>query len=235
MKFSDYELLPGIVIDADDPYSLGRVKANVPMLFYETKDIPKAVLPWVYPLMSSGYQKFSKLEIGNKIMVWFNRSNPEEYWYTPMVDMNDQLRNMANTTGSKRGNEVLLCRTGGSNTMINYNDKDGLNINSGDSKITINNETGMQLQNKTAGVTVAGNSIVLAKHDNAKSAEYSIMGQQTQKVLSEVGTKLMNLASLVMSNPYVANLGEPIQQLAQYIIDETKHEKMLSETVKISK
>ena len=248
MKLSDYEMLPGIVIDADDPYSIGRVKANVPTLFYEGNGVPKEVLPWIYPWQSSGYQRFSRLEKGCKIRVLFNRDNPEEYWYIPMVDMNDQCRNAALTDDDKRGNEVLLCRTSGANTMIKYNDEDGLNMNCGEAQINVHNTKGIEVKNDTLGMTVSGNNIVLSRFSNPdnpdekwdhetdkKHIQYALMGENVQKLLNEIGNRLMNLSNLVAGNYLTADLAPSIAYLGQYIIDETQGEKLLSETVKISK
>ena len=70
MKFSETELLPGVVIDVDDPKMLGRVKATVPTLFDENI-MNKEGMPWIYPLTMIGYQGFSKLQKGSKIYLAF--------------------------------------------------------------------------------------------------------------------------------------------------------------------
>ena len=48
MKFSDTELLPGVVVSVDDPKMLGRIKVNVPTLF-NSESMSVDGLPWVYP------------------------------------------------------------------------------------------------------------------------------------------------------------------------------------------
>ncbi len=241
MKISDYEMLPGCVIDADDPYSLGRVKANVPMLFYVTNEIPVEVLPWIYPLMSFGYQKFSRMEKGAKILVYFNKDNPEEYWYTPMVDMNDRTRNSATSSSSKRGNEVLLCRASGSNAMITYNDEDGIHTNCGENTINMHPTNGIEMKNKTAGVYVAGNNIVLANNEynienDSENIQYSLLGENVQKALNEFAHSLGNFAIVNMGgNPYTVSLSDALYQIAENLMNATQPQNFLSSTVKISK
>jgi electron transport complex protein RnfC len=91
MKFNETELLPGVVIDVNDPKKLGRVKATVPTLFDEAV-MNREGMPWIYPLTMTGYQGFSKLMAGSKIWVFKQQSKPREFWYIPMFELNQNTR-----------------------------------------------------------------------------------------------------------------------------------------------
>lgn len=242
MKLSDYEMLPGSVIDADDPYSLGRVKANVPMLFYACDETPKAILPWIYPLMTFGYQKFSRMEKGCRILVYFNRDNPEEYWYTPMMDMNDRTREAAFTDHNKRGNEVLLCRASGVNAMITYNDEDGINIKCGEHMMNIHPINGIEICNNTCGVFVAGNNVALSKkiydlENDTENVQYALLGENVQKAINEFANALKSFATIdFASETYIKpTTPQKLAELAEKLIKASDKPNFISDTIKISR
>ena len=59
MLFKDIEAIPGVVIDAEDPENLLRVKAAVPGIF-DPGTMKKEALPWIYRFPMCGYQQYSK-------------------------------------------------------------------------------------------------------------------------------------------------------------------------------
>ena len=74
MFFKDIEAIPGVVVDAEDPENLLRVKAAAPGLFDpDTMEI--SALPWVYRFPMCGYQHYSKLLMGSRIWILRNTKN----------------------------------------------------------------------------------------------------------------------------------------------------------------
>ena len=135
MKLSECEVLPGVVIDVEDPKHIGRVKAMVPTWF-DSDVMEKEALPWIWPCGMGGYQRFSKLENGRKIWVLHNKENDLEYWYWPMFEETEQSKPIIDQYDST---ELLLCRGGGESgdILIYYNDAEGIILKIGDTKINI--------------------------------------------------------------------------------------------------
>ena len=65
MTLGDFEILPGVVINVDDPLNQGRVKACAPGLF-DTSTMEMDDLFWINPFMMIGQQSFSKMELNSK-------------------------------------------------------------------------------------------------------------------------------------------------------------------------
>ncbi len=106
MKLSECEILPGEIIEVEDPKHIGRVKASVPTWF-DSSVMDKEALPWIYPFGMCGYQRFSKMEKGRKIWVLHNHENDLEYWYWPMFEEIDITKPIIDKYDST---EVLLGR-----------------------------------------------------------------------------------------------------------------------------
>ena len=97
MFFKDLEVLPGIVINAEDPENLLRVKAAVPGLF-DPSTMDVEALPWVYRFPMCGYQQYSKLMNGSKIWIIRNTTNCFEFWYIPFSNLNQNTIEAAKCT-----------------------------------------------------------------------------------------------------------------------------------------
>lgn len=66
MKLSNCEIRPGVVVTADDPKKMGRIKAVVPGWF-NNASMHEEDMFWIAPFTSgSGYQRVSKCIEGQK-------------------------------------------------------------------------------------------------------------------------------------------------------------------------
>ena len=66
MKLADVEMIPGVVVDDEDPKFLGRLKISAPGEFdVDSMDINDMF--WVYPFPVGGYQSFSHMLKGSKV------------------------------------------------------------------------------------------------------------------------------------------------------------------------
>ena len=129
MKLQDFKIIPGTVIDVADPKFIGRVKADAPGLF-NSEVMSKEGMPWIYPFVMQGYQRFSKLTNGSKIWILTNKY---EFWYWPMFELNQDTRDIISAEESDYDEaEVLLSRNMGDNSVyIYYTPSKGIQIQQG--------------------------------------------------------------------------------------------------------
>jgi len=228
MKLSDYDVLPGIVINVEDPKHIGRIKATVPTWF-DTSVISEEALPWIYPGPMGGYQRFSKLENGRKVWVFHNRENYEEYWYLPMFELNDDTKNIIEGYDSS---EVLLSRTTGSSgsVFIYYNDSDGIVMKIGQTEINISTNDEIHITDGTSSINIVGGNINIGKESNQEQA---VMGETLQKTLQKLGGSLTTIGSGMSSLPFVSPLAPDMIKAGSELQADCAN--ILSNTVKISK
>ena len=227
MKLSECEVLPGIVIDVEDPKHIGRVKAMVPTWF-DTDVMEKEALPWVWPCGMPGYQRFSKLENGRKIWVLHNKENDLEYWYWPMFEETEGTKQIVDQYDST---EVLLSRTCGEGSIyIYYNDSEGIVAKIGETKINITSNNEIHITDSKASVKIVGGQIFIGKDDNQ---ELTVMGETLQKALIDLGQKITNLGTKMGGGQYICEVAPDVLSMGQEFT--SKCQEILSETVKVSK
>ena len=228
MKLSDCEVLPGIIINVADPEKRGRVKASVPTWF-DTSVMDEEALPWIEPGPTSGYQRFSKMECGTKIYVFKNTKNNDEYYYLCMPNMNTDTDNAIGDYGSS---EILLSRTTGKSgsVFIYYNDKEGLVLKLGDTKIQISPTKEIHITDNKSSFNIVDGLITIG---NGQKEEYTVMGETLQKILIDLGGELQNIGTEMSSMPFVSPLGEHFANMGTEV--QNKCTDLLSNTVKISK
>ncbi len=228
MKLSDCEVLPGIIINVDDPEKRGRVKASVPTWF-DTSVMDEEALPWIEPGPTSGYQRFSKMECGTKIYVFKNTKNNYEYYYLCMPNINTDTNN---AIGDYTSSEVLLSRSTGKSgsVFVYYNDKEGLVSKLGDTKIQISPNKEIHITDNKSSFDIIDGVISIGKNENQ---EYIVMGETLQKLLTDLGGDLQNIGTAMSSMPFVSPLGEQFVNMGTDI--QNKCTDLLSNTVKISK
>lgn len=230
MDLSQCIILPGIVLDVNDPKHIGRVKAMVPTIF-DADYMNKDALPWIYPFSMGGYQRFSKLENGRKIWVLLNKENEDEYWYWPMFEQTEETKEI---TQSYDSTEVLLSRTCGEdgNVFIYYNSADGIVMRVGETKINITSNNEIHITDSKSSVKIVGGIITIGKEDD--EGEPAVMGQKLQDALIYLGNTLQNLGNQTMPPiPYVSQIATQISNLGKNFSD--KCNDILSDTVKITK
>ena len=228
MKLSECEILPGIVINVDDPEHLGRVKAMVPTWF-DTRSMEEEALPWVYPFKMKGYQTFSKMEKGRKIWVLHNYENDMEYWYWPMFELEEKTKEIVDEYNAT---EVLMSRScgGSGSAYIYYNDTDGIVIRIGETKINITSNNEIHVTDGEASVKIVGGHIDIGKSDNLEQA---ILGNKLKELIDNLGGTLEALGAQNSSSLYVSPLATGLVQLGKDI--KAQSASILSDTVKISK
>lgn len=205
MKFKDTELLPGVVVDCNDPKKLGRVRATVPGLF-DDSEMDINGMPWIYPITMTGYQGFSKLINGSKIWVFKQEENYKEFWYMPMFEMNGNTRDTILSDYNEP--EVLISRSAGDQSVyIYYTDKQGIVIKYGTAGITINSNGEIIMKSNGGQVSISGGKVYMG---NSEATEQAILGNSLNKTLNNLVNDLQKLAEEALKTPYTAKLTQPI-------------------------
>jgi len=228
MKLDKCEVLPGVVIDVEDPKHIGRVKAMVPTWF-DADVMQKDALPWIYPAGMGGYQRFSKLENGRKIWVLHNKENDLEYWYWPMFEETDGTKQIVDPYDST---EVLLSRTCGEGSVyIYYNDSEGIVAKIGETKINITTTNEIHITDSKSNIKIVGGIITIGKEGD--SGEMTVMGETLQKALIDLGQKITNLGTKMAGGQYICEVSGDVLTMGNEFTN--KCQDILSQTVKVTK
>lgn len=210
MLFKDIEAIPGVVIDAEDPENLLRVKAAVPGIF-DPGTMQKEALPWVYRFPMCGYQQYSKMMSGSRIWVLRNTKNYYEFWYIPFSDLN------ANTLAAAKSEaDVLISRyTGAGNAQLYYNKKEGFKTILDESYIQL--DTNGNVINMSNGYSskVYGEHYYAGKDGGAY--EPMVLGKKLTNLFKQISSGLDALASVAESSPYTSQLSSPIRKIKSNI------------------
>jgi len=229
MKLSDYEILPGVVLDAEDPKKIGRVRASVPTWF-DTDVIEQDALPWISPFTMSGYQSFTKLENGRKIWVMHNSKNEEEWWYFPMFEQNSLTKQIASGYDDT---EILVSRTFGDNgdTIISYNSHEGIVLSVGETRINITPSREIHIDDGKSSFDIVGGNISIG--DKSKEMQQAVMGQTLKDSLDSLGASLISIGSKMAGNQFTSPFSADFIKMGKNLKEECT--KLLSDTIKTSK
>jgi len=231
MDLSQCIVLPGIVIDVEDPKHIGRVKAMVPTIF-DSDYMNKEAMPWIYPFGMCGYQRFSKLENGRKIWVLYNKENEEEYWYWPMFEQTEETKEI---TQGYDATEVLLSRTAGEdgNIFIYYNNADGIVMKIGETKINITSNNEIHITDAKSSIKIVGGIITIGKEGD--DGEKAIMGEKLQSALNTLAGNLKNIGSRAAGQQPVSVISDLLLEAGNLLAKNCSSDNILSDTVKITK
>ena len=225
MKLADVEMIPGVVVDDEDPKFLGRLKISAPGEFeLDSMDINDMF--WVYPFPVGGYQSFSHMLKGSKVWLIKNTKNYYEYWYLPYFEMNANTFNLVNSK-KKYDADVLVSRSDGSNNIqMYYNPEDGINQKIGFASINI-------MPDGTISITTGGAAPSAGTfHTNSKNNEigydggeyprqFAVMGENLHKLLDELNGKFKTLATTAAPCPYTSHLAKTLNEICDTISDYT--------------
>ena len=225
MKLADVEMIPGVVVDDEDPKCLGRLKISAPGEFdVDSMDINDMF--WVYPFPVGGYQSFSHMLKGSKVWLIKNTKNYYEYWYLPYFEMNANTFNLVNSK-KKYDADVIVSRSDGSNNIqMYYNPEDGFNQKIGFASINI-------MPDGTISITTGGAAPSAGTfHTNSKNNEigydggeyprqFAVMGENLHKLLDELNGKFKTLATTAAPCPFTSHLAKTLNEICDTISDYT--------------
>lgn len=192
MKFADTELLPGVVVNDEDPKQIGRVKVNCPGLF-NSGTMKEEGLPWVYPITMWGYQNFSKIKKGSKVWIFKQKNNYKEFWYMPMFELNGLSKQLL---GNYSETEILFARQSGeTSAYINYTEDNGMIIAVSDSTITLLPDSQIIIKAGDANVKLAQGKVYIGSES---SGEPAVLGNKLVDALTSIKNsfdQLMNAST----------------------------------------
>ena len=206
MFFKDLEAIPGVVINAEDPEKLLRVKAAAPALF-DPGTMDMEALPWIYRFQMCGYQHYSKLMNGSRIWIIRNRTNCYEFWYIPFSNLNQNTIDVA-----KSDADVLISRyTGNANAQLFYNAEDGFKtvLNSSYTQINADGDV-INMSNDMSSKLYGGHYYV-----GKDGGEYEpmVLGRKLTDLFAKISSGLDELASTAESSPYTSQLSPTIRSI----------------------
>lgn len=202
MNFLNVEMIPGVVINADDPEMLGRIKCVAPGIF-DTNTMPEEVLPWVYPWFMNRYQSFSKMFKGSKVWLIKNNSNKHEYWYMPMFEYIDTTREWLKANYDNDP-EILISRNSGSTAQFTYDNRNGYNQKIGDNHIILMPNGNYEVKAADANIKIEGSQTVIGNFN--EEYEPGVMGNKLVSILSGLNSALGELVQTAASCQYTVNL-----------------------------
>lgn len=216
MKLSDYEFFPGVVTKVDDPKCIGRIKCTVPTVFDASMDVEG--LPWIYPFTMTGNQSFSKLREGNKVWVFRNTTNHNEFWYIPMFEMTEETKQLMGDDNYEDSEVIMSRSNGGNSVFIYYNEADGIMIKYGDTNlININPDSEITIQAGDGKVVVKDNQVYIG---DGGDGERAVLGETLQKILNKFFSGIAKLATPATAPPmhgtsiYAANVAKIASEAA---------------------
>lgn len=185
----DYEFIPAVIVETDDPKNYGRVKVSAPGVF-NTNNADLDQIPWCYPFTMSGSSSHASWDKGSKVWLFRNKKRHDENWFIPMYELHTKQQEFIDTNKSSTPEIVSFRNNGGKSSSITYDSGSGYNVSTGDSSINVS--TG-----STTTIVGGGSSVVV---DNAKvslgagdggNAEPAVLGNKLKDLLDKLISCLM--------------------------------------------
>lgn len=203
MNLSNVTLLPGVVVSADDPKNLGRVKCII-----AGKSDPDTMnqdhLPWCAPFTCMGYQRVFKPMEGQKIWVLHDETNYYEYYWIPAWEVNSNTELM--TPNSEY--DVLVSRSGdGCGSQMFYDRQSGFMTRIGNVSYT-NMTIGGDIINESNKVqmSVKGSHVHLGVTEKEGEEQPLVMGNDLVTLLNDLKKAFQGLQQKASSSPYTSAL-----------------------------
>ncbi len=215
MKLNNCEIRPGVVVTADDPKKMGRIKAVVPGWF-NNASMHEEDMFWIAPFTSgSGYQRVSKCIEGQKVWILHDSTNEYEYYYITMWETN------INTTAAQQDfdYDVLVSRSGKSvGAQMFYTGNQGFVTRIGEHAQTQINQAG-DIESKSNGteISIRGSKAFVGLTE--KCEDPIVRGNKLYKLLSDLKAGLDELNNAANGNPYTVSLCPSILKCSKAISD----------------
>lgn len=232
----DYEFLPAVVVETDDPLHYGRIKVSA-LGAYDANKSPSSHLPWCYPFTMIGNASYASYEKGSKVWLFRNKKRQDENWFIPMYELHDDAQSFINNTSHSNKPEVISMRNnGGGKSSITYDHGGGYNIS------TSGSSGGASMNVGTGGTTTisGGGSSVQAASDGitlgtpGENEHPAVLGDNLKKIIDSFFTIFQMFANVLMKDDTLAsNACVMLNNAILSLQDSDSYKELLSETVKI--
>ncbi len=222
--FSDYEFVPAVIVETDDPLKYGRIKVTALGAFNANTSTPEQ-LPWCYPFTMQGNNSFASYEKGSKVWIIRNKKRQDENWFIPMYEHHGMTQQFVNNTPASDKPEVVSMRNkGGSQSSITYDHSGGYSISSGGSgggggaAVNVGTNGTTTVSGGGSSVSVADGKVELG--NPGEDPHPAVLGDKLMDFLVEAFLIFIDfLAELGASDPQAAdavlNTYEKIAEFAQ--------------------
>ena len=230
--FRDYEFIPAVVIENDDPLNYNRIKVTAPGTFNgNNTDIE--LLPWCYPWFMFGNATYSTMEKGSKVWLIKNEKRHDECWYLPMYELHTSAQEFINEHDIHKKSEMSYRNIGGGNDFIRWNNNASAEVESGKSNAHAS-KAGINLTSGSGGVNINNSGKVSIGPSGASESEPVILGYTLINKLDELTDIIITILNELEANvpDYSTVMAENLRNTCQEL--KSSFETILSETVTIN-
>lgn len=231
----DYEFLPGVIVETDDPLKYGRIKVSAIGAFNANNSSAKQ-LPWCYPFMMFGNNSYASYEKGSKVWILRNMKRNDENWFIPMYEHHGITQDYVNSEEHKNKPEVISMRVnGGSKSSITYDHDSGYNISTGGAgggaSLNINTGSFATMSGGGSSVNVKDGSISLG--NPGEDEHPAVLGDKLKELLNTLIDAIDKYTTEVASVCPETSMAQSAIHLTLDKIKNKMLEEILSEIVKI--
>lgn len=231
---ADYEFLPAVIVETDDPMKYGRIKVSA-LGAYNANNSSTAQLPWCYPFTMHGNNTYASYEKGSKVWLFRNTKRQDENWFIPMYEHHAMTQDFIDSSDLKNKPEVISMRNnGGSQSSITYDHGGGYNISTGGSgggaSINVSTCSSATMSGGGSAVNTSGSGVTIGSP--GEDEHPAVLGDKLSDLIYDILSALQIFSiELGAQDPLARisceNLNVEIQRIYLNI------EKILSEKVKI--
>ena len=231
---ADYEFLPAVIVETDDPMNYGRIKVSA-LGAYNASNSSTAQLPWCYPFTMHGNNTYSSYEKGSKVWLLRNTKRQDENWFIPMYEHHSMTQNFIDGSDPKNKPEVISMRNnGGSQSSITYDHSGGYNISTGGSgggaSLNVGTDSSATMSGGGSAVNTSGSGVTLGSP--GEDEHPAVLGDKLSDLIYDILSALQIFSTELGAQDPLAripceNLNVEIQRIHLDI------KKILSEKVKI--
>jgi len=238
MHFSYYV---GQIVDVQDPEYRGRIRCIIPNMI-ESDDVDK--LPWAEPFLKNipTLNSIDIPHINDHVYILINGNRYCEQYYMPIKNLSQKTIDLLKT--SYEDAVIFIEKKIGDKEITAYvNQNDGLVCNYNDNSIIITPDNKINIsQNNGTEIDIDSNGNFTLQTKNGKTAQYSLLGEDTDNVIKNLCDNLVAICNQVAqlgntSNPAYVPMGQAVAGTVQGIkaqVNKIKAQVILSKTVKTS-
>ncbi len=233
----DYEFLPGVIVETDDPLRYGRVKVSA-LGAYNANNSSSKQLPWCYPFMMIGNNSYASYEKGSKVWILRNKKRQDENWFWPMYEQHAMTQSFVDGKNPEDKPEVISMRNnGGSQSSITYDHKGGYNIstggNGGGASLNIGTSSSASMTGGSSSVSANNDGINLGTP--GEDPHPAVLGDKLSSFILDMFNMLIKFCETLSAEDPMAKNATLL--MSEWLIEKlsgTEIEDMLSKKVMIN-